>query len=50
MIDVPLQLLQFKRALRMTRQELRDEAKDRTAVRRRSSAFAKCSSSRRAVA
>jgi flagellar biosynthetic protein FlhB len=27
-IDVPLQLVQFKRALRMTRQELRDEAKE----------------------
>jgi flagellar biosynthetic protein FlhB len=27
-IDVPLQLLQFNRALRMTRQELRDEAKE----------------------
>jgi flagellar biosynthesis protein FlhB len=27
-IDVPLQLLQFKRNLRMTRQELRDEAKE----------------------
>jgi flagellar biosynthetic protein FlhB len=28
MIDVPLQLFQFKRSLRMTRQELRDEAKE----------------------
>jgi flagellar biosynthetic protein FlhB len=28
LVDVPLQLLQFKRALRMTRQELRDEAKE----------------------
>jgi flagellar biosynthesis protein FlhB len=28
MVDVPLQLFQFKRALRMTRQELRDEAKE----------------------
>lgn len=28
MIDVPLQLFQFKRQLRMTRQELRDEAKE----------------------
>jgi len=28
MIDVPLQLFQFKLALRMTRQELRDEAKE----------------------
>jgi flagellar biosynthetic protein FlhB len=28
LIDVPLQLFQFKRALRMTRQELRDEAKE----------------------
>ena len=28
MIDVPLQLFQFKRGLRMTRQELRDEAKE----------------------
>jgi flagellar biosynthesis protein FlhB len=27
-IDVPLQLFQFKQGLRMTRQELRDEAKD----------------------
>jgi flagellar biosynthesis protein FlhB len=27
-VDVPLQLYQFKRSLRMTRQELRDEAKD----------------------
>jgi flagellar biosynthetic protein FlhB len=27
-VDVPLQLLQFKRSLRMTRQELRDEAKE----------------------
>jgi flagellar biosynthetic protein FlhB len=27
-VDVPLQLLQFKRTLRMTRQELRDESKD----------------------
>jgi flagellar biosynthetic protein FlhB len=27
-VDVPLQLFQFKRALRMTRQELRDEAKE----------------------
>jgi flagellar biosynthetic protein FlhB len=27
-VDVPLQLLQFNRSLRMTRQELRDEAKD----------------------
>jgi flagellar biosynthetic protein FlhB len=27
-IDVPLQLFQFKRSLRMTRQELRDEAKE----------------------
>ena len=27
-VDVPLQLLQFHRALRMTRQELRDEAKE----------------------
>jgi len=27
-VDVPLQLYQFKRALRMTRQELRDEAKE----------------------
>ena len=27
-VDVPLQLIQFKRALRMTRQELRDEAKE----------------------
>jgi flagellar biosynthetic protein FlhB len=27
-IDVPLQLLQFKRSLRMTRQELRDESKE----------------------
>ncbi len=27
-VDVPLQLLQYKRALRMTRQELRDEAKE----------------------
>jgi flagellar biosynthetic protein FlhB len=28
LVDVPLQLFQFKRALRMTRQELRDEAKE----------------------
>jgi len=28
MVDVPLQLYQFKKALRMTRQELRDEAKE----------------------
>jgi flagellar biosynthesis protein FlhB len=28
MVDVPLQLFQFKRALRMTRQELRDESKE----------------------
>jgi flagellar biosynthetic protein FlhB len=28
MVDVPLQLFQFKRTLRMTRQELRDEAKE----------------------
>ncbi len=28
LVDVPLQLYQFKRALRMTRQELRDEAKE----------------------
>jgi flagellar biosynthetic protein FlhB len=28
MVDVPLQLFQFKRGLRMTRQELRDEAKE----------------------
>ena len=28
MVDVPLQLFQFKRSLRMTRQELRDEAKE----------------------
>jgi len=28
MVDVPLQLFQFKLALRMTRQELRDEAKE----------------------
>jgi len=28
MVDVPLQLFQFHRALRMTRQELRDEAKE----------------------
>ena len=28
MVDVPLQLFQYKRALRMTRQELRDEAKE----------------------
>lgn len=28
LVDVPLQLLQFHRALRMTRQELRDEAKE----------------------
>jgi flagellar biosynthetic protein FlhB len=28
MVDVPLQLFQFNRALRMTRQELRDEAKE----------------------
>jgi len=28
LVDVPLQLLQFKRSLRMTRQELRDEAKE----------------------
>jgi flagellar biosynthetic protein FlhB len=27
-VDVPLQLLQFKRSLRMTRQELRDESKE----------------------
>lgn len=27
-VDVPLQLIQFKRSLRMTRQELRDEAKE----------------------
>jgi flagellar biosynthesis protein FlhB len=27
-VDVPLQLFQFKRALRMTRQEVRDEAKE----------------------
>ena len=27
-VDVPLQLLQFKRSVRMTRQELRDEAKE----------------------
>jgi flagellar biosynthetic protein FlhB len=27
-VDVPLQLFQFKRALKMTRQELRDEAKE----------------------
>ncbi len=27
-VDVPLQVFQFKRALRMTRQELRDEAKE----------------------
>lgn len=27
-VDVPLQLFQFKRSLRMTRQELRDEAKE----------------------
>jgi flagellar biosynthesis protein FlhB len=27
-VDVPLQLFQFKRALRMTRQELRDESKE----------------------
>jgi flagellar biosynthetic protein FlhB len=27
-VDVPLQILQFKRALRMTRQEVRDEAKE----------------------
>ncbi len=27
-VDVPLQLFQYKRALRMTRQELRDEAKE----------------------
>ena len=27
-VDVPLQLLQFRRSLRMTRQELRDEAKE----------------------
>ncbi|HEY0749224.1 MAG TPA: flagellar biosynthesis protein FlhB [Steroidobacteraceae bacterium] len=27
-VDVPLQIFQFKRALRMTRQELRDEAKE----------------------
>ncbi len=28
LIDVPLQIFQFKRSLRMTRQELRDEAKE----------------------
>jgi flagellar biosynthetic protein FlhB len=28
MVDVPLQLFQFKRTLRMTRQEVRDEAKE----------------------
>jgi flagellar biosynthetic protein FlhB len=28
LVDVPLQLFQFKRALRMTRQEVRDEAKE----------------------
>jgi flagellar biosynthetic protein FlhB len=28
MVDVPLQLFQFKRALRMTRQEVRDESKE----------------------
>ncbi len=28
LVDVPLQLFQFKQALRMTRQELRDEAKE----------------------
>jgi flagellar biosynthetic protein FlhB len=28
MVDVPLQLFQFKRGLRMTRQEVRDEAKE----------------------
>jgi flagellar biosynthesis protein FlhB len=28
MVDVPLQLFQFKRSLRMSRQELRDEAKE----------------------
>ena len=28
MVDVPLQLFQYKRSLRMTRQELRDEAKE----------------------
>jgi flagellar biosynthetic protein FlhB len=28
MVDVPLQLFQFKRSLRMTRQELRDESKE----------------------
>jgi flagellar biosynthetic protein FlhB len=28
MVDVPLQLFQFKRMLRMTRQEVRDEAKE----------------------
>jgi flagellar biosynthetic protein FlhB len=28
MVDVPLQLFQFKRGLRMTRQELRDESKE----------------------
>jgi flagellar biosynthetic protein FlhB len=28
MVDVPLQLFQFKRSMRMTRQELRDEAKE----------------------
>ena len=28
MVDVPLQLFQFKKGLRMTRQELRDEAKE----------------------
>ena len=27
-VDVPLQLFQFKRSLRMTRQELRDESKE----------------------
>jgi flagellar biosynthetic protein FlhB len=27
-VDVPLQIFQFKRALRMTRQELRDESKE----------------------
>jgi flagellar biosynthesis protein FlhB len=28
MVDVPLQIFQFKRMMRMTRQELRDEAKE----------------------
>jgi flagellar biosynthetic protein FlhB len=28
LVDVPLQIVQFKRSLRMTRQELRDEAKE----------------------